>query len=284
MCACTHGVEIKLNQSNANHGRHDAVAVRSGPRWAAAERFQRTEWSGVRAALRGITRRAVILVAALQPFLVIPANAALTITGTRVIYHEASKSVIVPVTNLDNQPVLVQSWITNAQNEDDPAIPFAIAEPLFKVEPDRSSDVRIFYAGQGMPSDRESMMFLNIMGIPVKPTQQNTVQFAIKQRLKLFYRPNALSGSVSDAVAALRWQTKRDQIEVTNASPFHVSLIDLDLQWQGGHRAISDYLLLEPGATQAFDATVTHTVGPLRMRFVEINDVGLQVPHEVDLP
>ena len=52
-----------------------------------------------------------------------------------------------PVTNLDNQPVLLQSWITNAHNEDDPAVPFAIAEPLFKILPNRSSDVHVFYAG-----------------------------------------------------------------------------------------------------------------------------------------
>lgn len=219
----------------------------------------------------------------MQLLLIAPSNAALTITGTRVIYEEASKSVTVPVTNLDDLPVLVQSWITDAHNEDDPTIPFAIAEPLLKVEPNRTRDIRIFYAGHGMPSDRESMLFLNIMGIPVKPMQQNTVQFAIKQRLKLFYRPKALSGSVSDAVATLRWRINGDQIEVVNASLFHVSLIDLDLQWKDGHRPISDYLLLEPGATQTFDATVPHAVRPLRMRFVEINDIGLQFPHEVDL-
>ena len=212
-----------------------------------------------------------------------PAHAALVIGGTRVIYLEAYKSVTVPVRNHDEKPVLMQSWVTDAHDEAHPAIPFAIAEPLVKIEPDRTSDVRIFYAGDGMPPDRESMFFLNIVGIPVKPAMQNAVQFAIKQRLKLFYRPKALHGTVSDAVAALRWQIDQDRLEVVNASPFHVSLIDLDVQWQDGHLLVSDYVLLQPGATKVFDVTLPHAKGRRNLRFVEINDVGLQVPHEIDL-
>ncbi|WP_157646698.1 molecular chaperone [Burkholderia ubonensis] len=232
---------------------------------------------------RTIAFSLAIIIATLQPLTVTPANATLVIDGTRVIYPETSKSVTVPVNNPGGQPVLMQSWITDASDADNPAIPFAIAEPLLKVEPNRSRYVRIFYAGEGMPSDRESMLFLNIMAIPIKPTQQDAIQFAVKQRLKLFYRPDALRGSASDAVAALRWQINRGRVAVVNGSPFHVSLIDLDLQWPGGHRIISDYLLLEPGETRAIDALVPDGADALTLRFVEINDVGLQVPHKVSL-
>ena len=63
-------------------------------------------------------------------------------------------------------------------------------------------------AGEGLPSDRESLFWLNIMEIPLKVEDPNSVQFAIRQRLKLFYRPPALLGgsaeakAVADAVAA----------------------------------------------------------------------------------
>ena len=234
-------------------------------------------------ALRRTISSLLVLIPALGCGLIAPAHATLVIGGTRVIYPEAYKSVTVSVSNHDEEPVLMQSWMTDARDEAHPAIPFAIAEPLVKIEPGRSSGVRIFYAGDGIPPDRESMFFLNIVGIPVKPAMQNAVQFAIKQRLKLFYRPQALHGTVSDAVAALRWQIDQDRLEVVNASPFHVSLIDLDVQWQDGHLLVSDYVLLQPGATKRFDVTLPRAIGRRNLRFVEINDIGLQVPHGIDL-
>lgn len=240
-------------------------------------------FDGLRHTLRRIACFLAVLIPGMGFGSIAPAHATLVISGTRVIYSEAYKSVTVSVSNHDQKPVLMQSWITDARNEANPTIPFAIAEPLVKIEPDRSSDVRIFYAGDGMPADRESMLFLNIVGIPVQSAKQNAIQFAIKQRLKLLYRPKALHGTVSDAVAALRWQIHQDRLEVVNASPFHVSLIDLDVLWQDGHLLVSDYVLLQPRATHVFDVTLPYAIGRRNLCFVEINDVGLQVPHEIDL-
>lgn len=45
-----------------------------------------------------------------------------------------------------------------------------------------------------MPEDRESMLWLNIKGIPATDdvSDKNIVQFAINSRIKLIYRPAAL--------------------------------------------------------------------------------------------
>lgn len=45
-----------------------------------------------------------------------------------------------------------------------------------------------------LPADHESLFWLNIKSIPSVEKRDNTLQLAIKTRIKLIYRPEALKG------------------------------------------------------------------------------------------
>ncbi len=70
--------------------------------------------------------------------------------------------------------------------------------------------LRIVRAGGNLPEDRESVYYVNVKAIPPAPAEEsaNTLQLAIKTRMKLFYRPAGLKGNPMDSYKALVWKKR----------------------------------------------------------------------------
>lgn len=63
---------------------------------------------------------------------------------------------------------------------------------MIKVNEHNGQQLRIKKLPSSLPADRESVFFLNVLDIPPRPENlqnQNTVQLAIKSRIKLFTGP-----------------------------------------------------------------------------------------------
>jgi len=223
--------------------------------------------------------RMVVLACGLLALAPPPASAALKIEGTRLIYFGQDKAATIGVVNQAPREVVVQTWITG---EDDAAgrdVPFAATEPLVQLGAGEHHQLRVLYAGEGLPTDRESMFWLNIMEIPLKPEDPNSVQFAIRQRLKLFYRPPSLKGGSAEAVQQLKWSSQEGRtITVSNPSAFHLSLVNI----QTDSEALSDYLLLKPNESKTLTAPSRLPKGTT-LHFTEITDIGLQARHSAAL-
>lgn len=68
------------------------------------------------------------------------------ITGTRVIYPADQKSISVQLTNVGNEPSLVQSWLDKGNISSNPnteSVPFIIAPPVTRVEANAGQTLRI---------------------------------------------------------------------------------------------------------------------------------------------
>ena len=160
---------------------------------------------------------------------------------------------------------------------------YAVVQPLVRLDAQQHHLLRILYAGAGLPSDVESMFLLNVMEIPLKPEAADSVQFAVRQRLKLFYRPAGLAGSSSEAVPQLVWsRTDGQTLTVTNPSAFHLSLVDVQVDKGGQVQVLDDYLLLKPGERKVFSTQAPISVGS-QINFTEITDIGLQARHRAVL-
>ncbi|MCP6324282.1 fimbria/pilus periplasmic chaperone, partial [Klebsiella pneumoniae] len=85
------------------------------------------------------------------------------------------------------------------------------------------------FTGEALPADRESVFWLNVLDVPPQPQGEggNFMQFAIRTRVKLFYRPVGLPGSAADAIEQVSWRLSGGDsgrvLRATNASAFHVS-------------------------------------------------------------
>ncbi len=186
----------------------------------------------------------------------LPASAAVTLQGTRIV-HDAGKGrdVTVKATNSGDQPAMVQVWIDDGDSH---ARPENVRTP-FRLTP---ADPRLLQAHQGqayrvtyaprpseapLSTDRESVFYFNLLDIPPKPTDaagKNLLQFAVRTRVKLFHRPAGLPGNARDAAGQLQWRAQGGALQVSNPSAYHVTISTLTLP--DGRKVEAD--MIAPGA------------------------------------
>ncbi|WP_207004136.1 fimbria/pilus periplasmic chaperone [Trinickia mobilis] len=172
------------------------------------------------------------------------AHAAIVITGTRVIYPAKAREVNVRLSNVDKTPVLVQAWIDDGHPGAAPSeirVPFLLMPSVFRVEPNKGQSLRIMFTGADLPTDRESVYWLNVLEIPPKPANsddRNLIQIAFRTRIKMFYRPASLTDDPTAYRSQLTWQFASNDkgervLRVENPSPYYISLNSASLEAGG---------------------------------------------------
>lgn len=228
------------------------------------------------------------------------AQASVVITGTRIIYPAPAREVSVQIKNVGAVPALVQVWLDRGDDSAQPGsaaaqTPFVLTPPIARLEPKRGQTIRLVYSGEEiLPADRESLFYFNLLDIPPKPTddaqqvaERNMLQLAVRSRLKLFYRPEALKKLSSDAAwKKLVWRAVADRngavtLELENPSPFHVSVQRVDALNQGavtpGAEALAQTLMLAPFARERVDVSAgarAQLSNASTLRLQIINDYG----------
>lgn len=155
------------------------------------------------------------------------AMAGIVLGGTRIVYPAKQPEVQIALKNKDtDKRYLVQSWVSNL---DDSKAPFVITPPIYKIDENRQTLLHIVYTGHenALPQDRESIFMTNVKSvsaIPENMRDKNMLQFAIKTKLKLFYRPAGLSDSdARDAWKSLEFKRTGNRMAVKNPSPFFIT-------------------------------------------------------------
>lgn len=179
------------------------------------------------------------------------ASANVVIIGTRVIYPSDAKSVNIQLQNTSTSPSLVQAWV----DEGDPNIapnktkaPFLITPPMVRVEGKAGQTLRLMFTGKGLPQDRESLYYFNLLDVPPKPKAdevqgKNYLQFAVRNRLKLFYRPVGIKMTPSDAYRKVEWRILGgDRVEINNNTPYFITYN----QAKVNNRASADIDMIAP--------------------------------------
>lgn len=168
------------------------------------------------------------------------AQASVVITGTRVIYPADQREVNIQLTNNGTSPALVQAWVdpytepgqpkTEVKEQD---IPFVLSPPVFRINPKEGQSIRLMYVGNELPQDRESVFYFNVLDIPPAPSGEKTenfLQLAINSKLKLFYRPIAVSKNFNALKDELRFSVLESngyQLQVDNPTGNFFTLLDL---------------------------------------------------------
>lgn len=207
------------------------------------------------------------LAVALLPLTLITANAGVIIGGTRVIFEGAKKEATINITNPDNTPYLIQSWI-DTQGGGASKTPFIITPPLYRLDGGQKNLERIVMTGS-LPQEQESLFWLNIKAIPSASKQMNALQIAVKTRIKLIYRPDGLRASTPEEQAnKLTWQRSGNAIQVNNPTPYVINFNEITL----GGRKLDDVTYVLPGASARF--SLPEGVSGHSLTFKVINDYG----------
>ncbi|EKT53662.1 fimbria/pilus periplasmic chaperone [Providencia burhodogranariea] len=160
------------------------------------------------------------------------AFSAIALDRTRIVFNGDQKSVSLTITNKNNQlPYLAQGWVENSQGQKITS-PFAVLPPVQRVEPEKSTQVRIEALPEiaTLPQDRESIYYFNLREIPPKSDKPNVLQLALQSKIKLFYRPTGILLNETEMLnnpwqEKMQLMRKGDQFIVKNPTPFFITVI-----------------------------------------------------------
>lgn len=229
--------------------------------------------------------QSALLTTALLSGTVIPPGQAgqrgVSLSQTRVIFNTQAPCVTVAVRNHSDH-----AWLTRAQVLTAPdgtrATPFMVTPPLFRLEPDSHSAVRILRRSDAvLPADRESVYYLSVLAIP--PSQNadagdSTVASArvtvgIDSVIKLFYRPAGLTPAPQAATQKLIVRHQGDGVTISNPTPYYQTLASFSLDGKPVALSAEDSMIA-PFSSRHYSVT-GH---PREARWSVINDFGRTSP------
>lgn len=195
------------------------------------------------------------------------ANAGVIIGGTRVVYDGNKKEASIDVNNPDKTPYLIQSWVETLNGGAEKA-PFIITPPLYRLDGGQQNIERVVVTGN-LPQDKESLYWLNIKAIPSAPKKDNTLQIAIKTRIKLIYRPAGLKSQQPQELShQLTWRRNGNQLQVTNPTSYVINFNEISL----GGKKIENVSYVLPGESMNF--TLPAGANSTSINYKVINDYG----------
>lgn len=177
---------------------------------------------------------------------------AVTLGGTRAIYHENNKSNTISVTNEQDYPILIQSRVLPdiggrggpASDNKNVMTGFIVTPPIFRLDGGQKGRINIVNAIGARESSRETLSWLCVKGIPPKdsdvwgdPKKMNEDQYVLNVELsvdscvKLIYRPSNLERdpSVIDFSKKVSWSINGKYIIVSNNSPYYLNFSNIKL-------------------------------------------------------
>ncbi|HDF2329120.1 TPA: molecular chaperone [Morganella morganii] len=159
----------------------------------------------------------------------IPAGyAGVMINTTRVIFPGNQDNTVIQLTNSGEIPSLVQSWADEGDINSSPettGAPFMVVPPVTRIAGGGGQQLKIRITDNSLPHDRESVFYLNVVDIPAKTAATgNTLQFALRTRIKLFYRPDDLPLPPDDVPEQISVSLSGETLILNNPSPYYFTL------------------------------------------------------------
>lgn len=161
----------------------------------------------------------------------------LSLSQTRVVFNAAAPSISVALRNHSASPWLVRAQVLTSPDGAQ-AAPFMVTPPLFRLEPDSQSTVRILRQGtETLPADRESVFYLSFLAIPssrkldadMSASISAQVTVGVDTVIKLFHRPAGLALTPQAAAEKLTVRLQGDGVDVTNPTPYYQTLATFSL-------------------------------------------------------
>ncbi|MEX5506351.1 molecular chaperone [Pseudomonas putida] len=212
-----------------------------------------------------------------------PAQAELAINTTRVVFESNKRNASVVIANPSTRPFAVQTWVNTAKDDTETPVPLATSPGLFKLAPGKEQMVQISRLPNDLPSDRETLFYLNVQEIPeVDPEAKNALYFALRTRLKVFYRPSELKGLPAEYIHHLKWSVRKAaggiQLVVDNPTPYHYTFSRMEVKDASTTEPIAARAMAPPFGQQVYELERIKSATGLQLSFTTINDYGVPTP------
>ncbi len=234
-------------------------------------------------------RRTGVVALALACLIPAAAQAALTLSATRLVITDDKRSASLVVRNPGKEPYAAQVWVNTETDDTTTEVPLIPAPALFRLGAGEEQLVTINRLPSDLPADRESVFYFNLQEIPQKSEgAANTLRIALRTRIKVFYRPSQFKGDPTLRLKELHWYRTREQgqdyLMVDNPTPFHFSFVTLRAQSAGKSHPLTVAPMLAPLSRQRYPVNIA-LGSDARLSVAAINDYGgFTDPLDLPLP
>lgn len=222
------------------------------------------------------------------------AHADAVIETTRIIYPEARRDVSFKITNASKTtPSFVQMWLDDGDSNSSPediSTPFSLTPPIARLKPEGSQVVRVVFTGDALPSDKESVFWFNMLEVPPKSKEETRLSFAVRTRIKMFYRPKGLKTDPIEWMDKVTWKVVKGEkgwtAEATNPSPYFMSLFSISLGTDGKYDLVADGGMVSPKNKASFPLPGIENLSQITQKTIRIeyvNDYGGATPREIPI-
>jgi fimbrial chaperone protein len=210
------------------------------------------------------------------------ANASVMLGGTRVILGEKDRQASISLKNTGASPYVVQTWVDAGEGQN--KAPLLVTPPLSRLDPGAENILRIVRISGDLPSDRETVFWLNVKEIPEKSDQPNVLQVAVRTRIKIFYRPAGLAGKPDEARNLVTLSVVPGQdgkgaaLRVNNPSAYNLTFTGFKIN---GNKEQTKAGMVLPFGVSDFPLNAISTPQPIDVSYTTINDYGGETPEVV---
>lgn len=190
---------------------------------------------------------------------------------TRLYIHSGKTDGSLLLKNTSNNVYLVKARLEDF--DQNPTRMGTVRPPIFQINPDKATRLRVLINAKDLPTDRESMFWLFTHAFPaqkVTDTKINQLQFNYLTRIKVFYRPSGLQGSLEAATEQVDWTVKNSKLVAKNQSPYNISLASLRVNG----KLIDTSKVLTPYSNWASNISVQSSSKPVSISWSSINEFG----------
>lgn len=195
------------------------------------------------------------------------ASASVVMNNTRVIFPSDKEIVNVQLINKSAEGHLVQSWVDNGNPNEKPEnlkLPLAVVPAVVKIGAGDGQILTVVKSNlaAALPADRETLFWLNFIDIPPQPKDKrgNFIQFAVRNRVKVFYRPAALNVRQIDVQNHLQIKREGNNACVNNSSPYFITAAGLSNVQKGSQKdnLLKKTLLIKPFSCAPLDNSIAY--------------------------
>lgn len=157
--------------------------------------------------------------------------------ASRIVYTlPSSGGSSLVVYNKQNYPILIQSVILDAMRKKHGDL--IVTPPLFRLDAGQQSRIRIEDIGYAFPTDRESLNWLCVKGIP--PQNEDIwassggksnlkdmnvdIQVSVNSCIKLLVRPSQIQEGVENAASSVVWTKEHGKLIANNPTPYYINI------------------------------------------------------------
>ncbi|SJN14948.1 Putative pilus chaperone, PapD family [Halomonas citrativorans] len=165
--------------------------------------------------------------------------------------------------NLNSYPVITQVWVDDGRPGGTPEAaqaPVMPLPPVFRLESQESETLRLLFTKQNLPQDKESLYWLNIYEVPPLPTSlgkekegEDLVAVTLQTQMKVILRPESLDMTLEQAAESVSITQKGDQIEISNLSPYYLTLTYMKINDDTQDVLSLGEPMLSPFSSQSFE-------------------------------